>query len=76
MSLISEMTDKAMQLGIPISVHVDVTYRCNERCEHCYLDHDDKGEMTPSELKRVLRSVGRCWCLFSYFQRRRSVHAP
>jgi len=39
----SAMTDKAMEMGIPISVHVDVTYRCNERCEHCYLDHDDKG---------------------------------
>jgi len=50
-SLMSAMTDKAMEMGIPISVHVDVTYRCNERCEHCYLDHDDKGEMTTQEIK-------------------------
>jgi len=27
----------------PLSVHFDLTYRCNERCVHCYLDHDDHG---------------------------------
>jgi radical SAM protein with 4Fe4S-binding SPASM domain len=57
MSLISEMTDRALQLGIPISVHLDVTYRCNERCIHCYLDHDDKGEMTIVEIKQVLEQL-------------------
>jgi len=54
MSLLVEMNEKAMELGIPLSVHIDVTYRCNERCVHCYLDHDDKGEMTTREIKNVL----------------------
>ena len=54
MSLMEEINAKAQQLGIPISVHLDITYRCNERCEHCYLDHDDKGEMTTEEIKRIL----------------------
>jgi len=31
-----------------------VTYRCNERCEHCYLDHEDHGEMTTAEIKGIL----------------------
>jgi len=31
MSLFAEMTERALELGIPISVHLDVTYRCNER---------------------------------------------
>jgi radical SAM protein with 4Fe4S-binding SPASM domain len=27
---------------------------CNERCVHCYLDHDDHGEMTTAEIKHLL----------------------
>ena len=54
MSLLSDMNLKALELGIPISVHLDITYRCNERCIHCYLDHDDHGEMSTAEIKNVL----------------------
>jgi AdoMet-dependent heme synthase len=52
--LMEELTLKAMARNIPLSVHMDLTYRCNERCVHCYLDHDDHGEMTTAEIKRVL----------------------
>jgi len=34
MSLLVEMNEKAMALGVPLTVHIDVTYRCNERCVH------------------------------------------
>ena len=55
MSLLTEeMAAKALKLGIPISVQVDLTYRCNERCVHCYLDHDDHGEMSTAEIKNLL----------------------
>jgi len=54
MSLLAEMNQKALGLGIPISVHLDITYRCNERCVHCYLDHDDHGEMTTAEITDIL----------------------
>jgi AdoMet-dependent heme synthase len=57
MSLLFEMNQKALGLGIPISVHLDVTYRCNERCVHCYLDHDDHGEMTTSEIRDLLTQL-------------------
>ena len=52
--LMQEMADKALALNIPMSVQLDLTYRCNERCVHCYLDHDDHGEMTTAEIKRLL----------------------
>src|ERR1700680_3565098 len=52
--LFVEMTAKALQLNIPLSAHLDLTYRCNERCVHCYLDHDDHGEMTTAEIKDLL----------------------
>src|SRR5690242_17903960 len=58
MSLLADMSDRAVQLRIPLSVHLDVTYRCNERCLHCYLDHDDHGEMTLAEIDSVLTQPG------------------
>ena len=57
MSLLAEMNEKALNLGLPISVHLDITYRCNERCVHCYLDHDDHGEMTTVEIVTVLEQL-------------------
>jgi radical SAM protein with 4Fe4S-binding SPASM domain len=52
--LLEEMTGKALAKNIPLSVQLDLTYRCNERCVHCYLDHEDHGEMTTAEIKHLL----------------------
>jgi hypothetical protein len=30
MTLMQEMSQRALDLGVPLSVHFDVTYRCNE----------------------------------------------
>ena len=57
MSLFDKLNQKAFDLGLPLNVHLDVTYRCNERCEHCYLDHHDHGEMTTAEIRGVLRQL-------------------
>jgi radical SAM protein with 4Fe4S-binding SPASM domain len=53
-SLAAELNAKAVALGVPLAAHVDLTYRCNERCVHCYLDHDDHGELTFDEVDRLL----------------------
>jgi MoaA/NifB/PqqE/SkfB family radical SAM enzyme len=55
--LIAEMAGKALKLGIPLNVQLDLTYRCNERCVHCYLDHHDHGEMTTAEIKDLLEQM-------------------
>ncbi len=52
--LLQELTEKALARNIPLSVQLDLTYRCNERCVHCYLDHDDHGELTTAEIKHLL----------------------
>jgi len=52
--LMAEVAAKALNLGVPISAQIDLTYRCNERCVHCYLDHDDHGEMNTAEIKDLL----------------------
>ena len=64
MSLMAELNAKALALGVPISAHLDITYRCNERCEHCYLEHDDKGEMSTAEISDVLGQLADAGVLF------------
>ena len=54
MSLMQELGQRALDRGVPLSVQLDVTYRCNERCIHCYLDHEDHGEMTTAEIRNLL----------------------
>src|SRR5579862_6322496 len=49
-----EMAAKALKLNIPLAVQLDLTYRCNEKCVHCYLDHEDHGEMNTAEIKHLL----------------------
>jgi radical SAM protein with 4Fe4S-binding SPASM domain len=54
MSLMQAMSARALELGLPIKAQLDLTYRCNERCVHCYLDHEDHGEMSTAEIRGVL----------------------
>src|SRR5271154_6382721 len=67
MSLMTEVGQRAFNLRVPLAVHMDVTYRCNERCVHCYLDHDDKGEMTTAEIKDVLDQMADAGVFFLTF---------
>ncbi len=64
MSLMQSLGQRAYELGVPISVHLDVTYRCNERCVHCYLDHEDYGEMTTAEIRGVLDQLAEAGVFF------------
>ena len=66
-ALIQEMSDKAQRLGIPLGVQFDLTYRCNERCVHCYLDHDDRDEMTTAEIKDLLEQMAEAGVFFLTF---------
>jgi AdoMet-dependent heme synthase len=59
-----EMKSRALALGVPLGAQLDLTYRCNERCVHCYLDHDDYGEMTTAEMFDVLDQLAEAGTLF------------
>jgi radical SAM protein with 4Fe4S-binding SPASM domain len=61
------MGERALQLRVPFSVHLDLTYRCNEKCVHCYLDHDDHGEMTTAEIKHLLNEMAEAGVFFLTF---------
>jgi len=59
--------DRALEQGIPLAVQFDLTYRCNERCIHCYLDHDDHGELSTAEVKDILDQLSSAGTLFLIF---------
>jgi radical SAM protein with 4Fe4S-binding SPASM domain len=66
-ALMDHVWDRARARKVPIAVQFDLTYRCNERCVHCYLDHDDHGELTTREVKDVLDQLAEAGTLFLTF---------
>jgi radical SAM protein with 4Fe4S-binding SPASM domain len=62
--LMDRVRDRAFADRVPLAVHFDLTYRCNERCVHCYLDHTDYGEMTTREVKDVFDQLAAAGTLF------------
>ena len=53
-ALMAEMNRWALDLGVPLSIRLDVTCRYNERCVHCYLDHADHGEVSTAGIRELL----------------------
>jgi AdoMet-dependent heme synthase len=49
-----QVMSKAAQSTIPFHVVMELTYRCNERCVHCYVDVSEKDELSQAEWQRVL----------------------
>ena len=63
-SLLDRIGAKAEARGIPISVHLDLTWACNEGCVHCYLDHSVGGDMNTAEIKGVLDQLAAAGVMF------------
>ncbi|HET7340727.1 MAG TPA: radical SAM protein [Methylomirabilota bacterium] len=53
--------------AIPLSVHVDLTMRCNERCVHCYRVVEERPELTTAELTRLLAELAAAGTLYLTF---------
>jgi radical SAM protein with 4Fe4S-binding SPASM domain len=58
---------KSVALHIPLSVHVDLTMRCNERCIHCYRVVERRPELTTDELKALLDGIAAAGTLYLTF---------
>src|SRR5436190_10347045 len=67
----ADLTDwlfqKTVGRHIPLSVHIDLTMRCNERCIHCYRVIERRPELTTDELKALLDDVARAGTLYLTF---------
>jgi len=66
-ALLHEVMNRARRLGVPFDVHLDVTYRCNERCVHCYLNHESPGEMSALEYRGLLDQLAAAGAFFVTF---------
>jgi radical SAM protein with 4Fe4S-binding SPASM domain len=66
-TLMEEMNRRALERGVPLSVQLDLTYRCNERCVHCYLDHADHGELSTAEVRDLLEQLAEAGVFFLCF---------
>ena len=65
--LMDRLIARTVRAGLPLSVHFDLTYRCNERCVHCYLDHEDHGELSTEECINILEQIALSGTLFLTF---------
>jgi radical SAM protein with 4Fe4S-binding SPASM domain len=61
---------KAYRERVPVSGAVDLTYRCNFRCRHCYAAHlvaqpcSEAGELSKGEILTMLAAAAEKGCLF------------
>jgi radical SAM protein with 4Fe4S-binding SPASM domain len=66
-ALSEQVVERSMALAIPLSVHVDLTMRCNERCVHCYRVIEDRRELSTAEVKALLADLARAGTLYLTF---------
>jgi radical SAM protein with 4Fe4S-binding SPASM domain len=56
-----------MARNVPLSVHVDLTMRCNELCVHCYRTIEDRAELTTAEIEDLLHQLAGAGTLYLTF---------
>lgn len=59
-----DLIARAREKSIPLSVHIDVTYRCDLACVHCYLDERDRRELTLAEYEALFDELRTCGTMF------------
>lgn len=62
------LVTRARQHGVPLGVHIDVTYRCDLACVHCYLEDRKRQELSLDEYEALfdeLRQLGTLHMLIS-----------
>ncbi|MBU2008531.1 MAG: radical SAM protein [Chloroflexi bacterium] len=52
--LLDRAVKRAAEHLIPLQVSLELTYRCNLSCKHCYVDCRPKGELTLEEVKDII----------------------
>ena len=59
-----EIAEKCLQLNIPFEATLELTYRCNLRCAHCYVDLVENDELSFEEWKGVLDQLKAAGTMF------------
>ncbi len=61
--VLRELNRHAVANNIPLSAHIDLTYRCDLACVHCYLEERIKSELSLEEIKALLDDLRDMGCL-------------
>jgi radical SAM protein with 4Fe4S-binding SPASM domain len=67
-NLLQEVIARCSGLSIPVQAILELTYHCNLRCVHCYVDVVENDELTLDEWKNAidqLKSAGTVYLLFT-----------
>jgi MoaA/NifB/PqqE/SkfB family radical SAM enzyme len=57
--------EKGVKKGFPLNGEIDLTYRCNLKCGHCYgVCEPDKKELATGEVIRILDEMKHAGCLW------------
>jgi radical SAM protein with 4Fe4S-binding SPASM domain len=67
-SLLHEVLMQCSRLNVPAQVVLELTYHCNLRCAHCYIDTEEPDELTTDEWYAVidqLKAAGTLYLLFT-----------
>jgi len=63
-----DMYHTALELGKPLLVEYEITYRCNLRCVHCYqpnyLKHEHRSELSHEEISTMLNDFASAGVFF------------
>ena len=66
-SIYSKFAARAIDKAIPLQASLELTYRCNERCTHCYIEDfkdDPKRVLTKEEWFTVLKELRQAGTLY------------
>jgi radical SAM protein with 4Fe4S-binding SPASM domain len=73
MSVLGDVNYKAQQEQIPLKVHIDLTYRCHQRCIHCYIPESWRRgqgpgpELSTLKVKNILDQLAAAGTFFLTF---------
>ena len=61
------LREKARRTGTPLSVHMDLTHRCNVNCVHCYIGPRDYPELSTARIRALMDELAGMGTLFLTF---------
>ncbi|MBT7618606.1 MAG: radical SAM protein [Calditrichaeota bacterium] len=59
--------NRALEIKHPLDVIWELTYRCNEKCEHCYVLQTDRNELSKERCMKILQELADAGVLFITF---------
>jgi MoaA/NifB/PqqE/SkfB family radical SAM enzyme len=63
----ARMNAAALRTNTPVFVMIELTRRCNLNCDHCYVDHHIKDQLSVAQLEKIFADMARAGVLLITF---------